>query len=123
MKTLKEIIGLRKACQKNLAGINEKGLVVVFSVNVSSCEIWGGLGDRDEDDYYCINKDGWLKKSIITETGQYQKSNSGIISQNEHGINDETIQSILNGDCDMNAIRKFIDFFDNIHEKYSSDFN
>lgn len=122
MKILNEIIKLREVCQKHLTEINEKGLIDVFSITVSSKVIWGGLGDKDEDNYYYINQQGWLKKSIVTETGQYQKSNSGIISQEEFEISDKDIECILNGDCDLSVIRKFVNFYDDIYKKYPLDF-
>lgn len=122
LNDIKRIKELREACQNHIDEIGKNGVIKVFIINKSSTEIWGGLGDRDEDNYYCINKDGWLQDNVISEIGQYQRSNSGIISNQQYSMTDEGIQNILNGDCEIYTIKEFINFYDNIRSRYSSEF-
>lgn len=124
MKLTKELEELSKVCTSHFGELcQEKDRIKVFSIELESSSIWGGLGDRDTDMVFYITKNGWLKSIIESEFGEYQKGD-GIIEKQEKAITCQEIEDDLNGQkATINDLKELLDFYYDIRKKYISEFN
>lgn len=123
MRIVNELEKVCQVCQKHFDELCEDtDQIYVFSIQLESQSIWGGLGDRDTDKTYYINKDGWVFNILKKEYGYgYYPDNE--LQNDWHNTSSKSIEQDLNSDkVTIRDVDTVINFYKKLREKYPNDF-
>lgn len=123
MRIANELEKVCQVCQKHFDELSEgKDKIYVFSIELDSQSIWGGLGDKDTDKTYYITKEGWLYNILKKEYG-YGHYPDNELQNDWSDISAKGIEQDLNSyKASMHEVETIINFYKSIRKKYPNDF-
>ena len=121
MELIEQLKQVRQVCLEHFEELTQTQELLVFSVNIKSQTIWGGNGDRDEDLYVLLTREGWVERNIESETGWYQKGD-GIRSRSEMSATEEGVAALAKKYEENAALERLSRFISRIQEQYPEGF-
>ena len=121
MELIEQLKQIRQVCLAHFEELTQTKELLVFRINLSTYTIWGGNGDRDKDLLVLLTPEGWVERTVESETGLYQRGD-GVCSSFELPTTEEGVAALANKYEENAALERLIKFINRIQDRYPESF-